>query len=1037
MHRRANKSKKVPNVRLRPAHPDAMARARPASPEAASCWAQDSQIVGSDDTVLIGGSCPRPFRNVVVCATGILDKPELFKLALELGATSVSAFTDRVTHLVAENHGGAKYQCALERKIPILLPSWIIESHRIWQHGDDVDLAQSVAQHRLPPFAGVTLCISGIPDILRRTTINKALTAGGGTYVKDLVRPVRVTHLLCSGEAGVETDKMRYADKFNRAGEADPPIQIVWEEWFWDSLEYGGQFDEGKYQAGLPRPERRATRIPRAPVPSVPSSSSNSNNSHNSVPPASAPPSLGLNNNNTNFSSAYDDDLEDGEPLIARVQRPQAMALQLWGSLLKARGYAVDEARKGVMLSPEKKQQARAAAMQDPEPDQEGGEGGEAKDNGKGKGRESVLSSFRRQNSVVVAARGTAVAAGRNTPTSGAGPSRMPFGRSATGGNLLQASTTTNAAAEDSMQVDATDDPSPPSTVFQSLRFLLRGETDTPTVRGAIEGAGGVVRASGEEYDFVVVRLVSGSPLFRADPSPLARARYRTECWLEQCLFADKLVSPDAHCCFVPLGVEVPVTGASKITLSFSGLEANEACWVRRMLKALGITLAPAFSRSTTHLLCPSATGPKYTRAREWGVPVVGMRWLAAMAKEGRVPEVGGFLVGGGEEVPQVQVGKGKGKEKEKEKEETMLDITNKSQSPPADAANAYFLPPLPPPPAFGEAGPALSGNDKQSCPPPPASPSPPKKKSTLVRRQSTSANVNMSRSPLRMNSSPVRPPTPLALVEHAVPGTQSSVGSPSTAGSGGSAVPVTRTSRGLVRRATTFPAPAPARGDSLTRDGGPSLRARALSSSSPARVPSSTSPSPLRPRGVSVSPPKIPDHRTKALQDSIVSLLGQKRPATPDEGDSMGAGGAGRVKRGKHRSKPQSRQPSDLLPVAAAPDADSVAHRSHLIFGAGRGRSRSLSPAPDVDGESYEGFSLGNGNDEQSLRVMYEDPGQRAELQRLASLIGEPFEGSGGVVGVGRRGEVRGGVRGGLGVDFSRWMDGRFFFASFLLIFW
>ncbi|KAJ7179690.1 hypothetical protein C8R46DRAFT_887718 [Mycena filopes] len=119
-----------------------MALARAASPEAASFWAQDSQIVDGGDTVILGDSCPRPFKNVVICATGVLDKPELFKLALELGATSVSAFTDRVTHLIAKKHGGAKYLCALERKIPILLPSWIIESHRIWQHGDDVDLAK-------------------------------------------------------------------------------------------------------------------------------------------------------------------------------------------------------------------------------------------------------------------------------------------------------------------------------------------------------------------------------------------------------------------------------------------------------------------------------------------------------------------------------------------------------------------------------------------------------------------------------------------------------------------------------------------------------------------------------------------------------------------------------------------------------------------------------------------------------------------------------------------------------------------------------
>jgi hypothetical protein len=37
----------------------------------------------------------------------------------------------------------------------------------------------------------------------------------------------------------------------------------------------------------------------------------------------------------------------------------------------------------------------------------------------------------------------------------------------------------------------------------------------------------------------------------------------------------------------------------------------------------------------------------------------------------------------------------------------------------------------------------------------------------------------------------------------------------------------------------------------------------------------------------------------------------------------------------------------------------------------------------------------MGTGADEQSLRVMYEDPGQRAEQRRLASLIGiEPPEG-------------------------------------------
>jgi DNA replication regulator DPB11 len=68
---------------------------------------------------------------------------------------------------------------------------------------------------------------------------------------------------------------MRYAEKFNGTGEAN--VHLVWEEWFWDSLEFGGEliylnsgleiacvsitagrFDEAKYQVRRPRPERKS-----------------------------------------------------------------------------------------------------------------------------------------------------------------------------------------------------------------------------------------------------------------------------------------------------------------------------------------------------------------------------------------------------------------------------------------------------------------------------------------------------------------------------------------------------------------------------------------------------------------------------------------------------------------------------------------------------------------------------------------------------------------------------------------------------------
>src|SRR5882762_4045387 len=105
------------------------------------------------------------------------------------------------------------------------------------------DRSQTIEKYRIPVFSNVTLCISGIADADLRAKINKILRHLGGTYVTAIERPVKVTHLLCSGDG--ETDKRRYAEKFNKRGEAQ--IWLVWEEWFWDSVEFGGRFGEEKY----------------------------------------------------------------------------------------------------------------------------------------------------------------------------------------------------------------------------------------------------------------------------------------------------------------------------------------------------------------------------------------------------------------------------------------------------------------------------------------------------------------------------------------------------------------------------------------------------------------------------------------------------------------------------------------------------------------------------------------------------------------------------------------------------------------------
>lgn len=114
MKRRGNKSTKVPNVKLRPAQPGASTSKKYLEPHRDSgldleegdiVHVVDSQV----DSSRYYDPTPRPFTAVVLCATGIGDKPGIFKQAVELGATTTSDFTDRVTHLIAAGHGGAKY----------------------------------------------------------------------------------------------------------------------------------------------------------------------------------------------------------------------------------------------------------------------------------------------------------------------------------------------------------------------------------------------------------------------------------------------------------------------------------------------------------------------------------------------------------------------------------------------------------------------------------------------------------------------------------------------------------------------------------------------------------------------------------------------------------------------------------------------------------------------------------------------------------------------------------------------------------------
>lgn len=64
------------------------------------------------------------------------------QMATALGAGYEPHLTDITTHLLATEPGSAKYRVSLERRIVIMSPEWVRDSHRIWLEGGSVDLKE-------------------------------------------------------------------------------------------------------------------------------------------------------------------------------------------------------------------------------------------------------------------------------------------------------------------------------------------------------------------------------------------------------------------------------------------------------------------------------------------------------------------------------------------------------------------------------------------------------------------------------------------------------------------------------------------------------------------------------------------------------------------------------------------------------------------------------------------------------------------------------------------------------------------------------
>jgi hypothetical protein len=95
-----------------------------------------------------------------------------------MGATIKLDLTSDVTHLIVGSTESAKYRYVAKSRedVKVLSPTWLEALRELWMEGDDnVDVAALEAEHRLPTFFGLKICLTGFDNRKR------AITRHGGS----------------------------------------------------------------------------------------------------------------------------------------------------------------------------------------------------------------------------------------------------------------------------------------------------------------------------------------------------------------------------------------------------------------------------------------------------------------------------------------------------------------------------------------------------------------------------------------------------------------------------------------------------------------------------------------------------------------------------------------------------------------------------------------------------------------------------------------------------------------------------------------
>ena len=176
-------------------------------------------------------------KGMIVTISGLeqTEKKNLKQMVERMAGIHSNAFHDGVTHLVAATTRSQKYEVAVEKEIPCMLPRWVEEVWRVSSNEIVTGVDPRFIIHRCPALLGVTVSVSQLnradKDLLRRT-----VEMYGGVY-SGVLEMDTTTVLVCTSPEG---EKYSHAKKWN--------IPCVTSQWVFDSIEKGSCLQTNSYR---------------------------------------------------------------------------------------------------------------------------------------------------------------------------------------------------------------------------------------------------------------------------------------------------------------------------------------------------------------------------------------------------------------------------------------------------------------------------------------------------------------------------------------------------------------------------------------------------------------------------------------------------------------------------------------------------------------------------------------------------------------------------------------------------------------------